>query len=839
MHSGLDRIVSSSEDSFAYDVAGNLKNMVYNGKSMVFSFDDEGRLQSNDTLGVQYVADGDGNVVVRRSGAIEQGFVIDPLSEGWQPLYQFDSTGRDRYFVWEGNHPLASFSDVERPEYYLVDHLGTPRVVTNEDGQEVSRVRNLVFGGETGPVAPDALEPGFAGMILDSRSGIYLSRRRSYAAHYGRYLQPEPEFRVPSGNQADMSVYAYAGNDPVNLHDRSGGGSGVVLMGPGGGLPFASVAGPAFAPSMSINLPPLTPMSALQGELGDPFLPIRIPAPDFAAPLQFDPTAPSPLTIGPPHGDLTTPDFPPADSPTEAGGGRSPPSRIGGWPDWSPPMPIDVWPDRNPPMPIDVWPDSNPPTPIDVWPEFSPPFAGPSIGPPGASDGWPLRGPHGEYPKTSPSFRAPQPHARPIGAVLPTFAKKNDGSDKPKPGDSEVPKQKPAKPSRGGVFGPGWFRDFVDGPWGKALDWLGGLLGGLGGADSDPPGRDGSDPSPGPGQPKPPKPVIGPNEPTTWPPGVKPVPGAGPISPGTGRPGPRPPARPRPNTPGPRTGLHARSNSNVGGVTFEGAQLPVFENPVGIGVDDSGRLFLIDEKNSTVSSSPVSIDEIAVIFQAIYTHGVAPYVSIDPNPQDPNGDHLVVRHDLATKNTFVGWVLFEADRLMKSYSLGEDNLSRKPVRTSVPSYPDLLTFDDDQPEDEDLWNRFWIAPSSVSRHDSSERTFATFEISMMVDTEVMEFDGAHLVPATSASESAYAGAFSTWFTKHYSAIAQETETDEFAEIPNAEFSVLDRLKKLAFVAAAALYLRDKGQPLPLCISQHRAMPYETPSTTPALTVSRT
>ena len=117
--------------------------------------------------------------------------------------------------------------------------------------------------------------------------------------------------------------------------------------------------------------------------------------------------------------------------------------------------------------------------------------------------------------------------------------------------------------------------------------------------------------------------------------------------------------------------------------------------------------------------------------------------------------------------------------------------------------------------------------------------FATFEISMMVDTEVMEFDGAHLVPATSASESAYAGAFSTWFTKHYSAIAQETETDEFAEIPNAEFSVLDRLKKLAFVAAAALYLRDKGQPLPLCISQHRAMPYETPSTTPALTVSRT
>lgn len=57
----------------------------------------------------------------------------------------------------------------------------------------------------------------------------------------------------------------------------------------------------------------------------------------------------------------------------------------------------------------------------------------------------------------------------------------------------------------------------------------------------------------------------------------------------------------------------------------------------------------------------------------IYPVGIGPGVTIDPIPDDENADHIVKYFGNIT-NTHYGYVYFEADRLLKTYTLGKDNL---------------------------------------------------------------------------------------------------------------------------------------------------------------------
>ena len=45
-----------------------------------------------------------------------------------------------------------------------------------------------------------------------------------------------------------------------------------------------------------------------------------------------------------------------------------------------------------------------------------------------------------------------------------------------------------------------------------------------------------------------------------------------------------------------------------------------------------------------------------------------------------------VRHGPGTADTYVGWILFEADRIMKVYGLGTDNVTRQRVVSRIADY---------------------------------------------------------------------------------------------------------------------------------------------------------
>jgi len=110
----------------------------------------------------------------------------------------------------------------KRVVFFLHDHLGSVRYRTDDRGQITSRLAYTPFGVPQQPPEPHALQPAFAGLFFDPDTRLYITPGRRYSPHLGRFVQVDPQHRIPYGSPADLSPYTYSGNDPVNYVDRTG-----------------------------------------------------------------------------------------------------------------------------------------------------------------------------------------------------------------------------------------------------------------------------------------------------------------------------------------------------------------------------------------------------------------------------------------------------------------------------------------------------------------------------------------------------------------------------------------------------------------------------------------
>jgi RHS repeat-associated protein len=104
--------------------------------------------------------------------------------------------------------------------YYVgSDHLGTPKVVTDNTGNIVRQIEYDAWGVKTRDTNPGFdLPVGFAGGIPDDATGLVRFGFRDYEPGTGRWMAKDPIF-FKSGQ---LNLFGYALNDPVNKVDSTG-----------------------------------------------------------------------------------------------------------------------------------------------------------------------------------------------------------------------------------------------------------------------------------------------------------------------------------------------------------------------------------------------------------------------------------------------------------------------------------------------------------------------------------------------------------------------------------------------------------------------------------------
>ena len=218
-----DRLLSLADYRFIYDSAGNLveKRRGMDSQAITrYRYDSDNRLIRVETPdGVsEYRYDPLGRRMMKTTPQGETQFVYD----GAKLLVDIVN-GRHALYVYEqgGFRPLVRADRAENGEavyHYHLDHLGTPREMTDAQGQIVWSAKFKAYGALLdGGVRQISNPLRFQGQYHDIETGLHYNLNRYYDAEIGRYITHDP-----IGLEGGSNFYSYVYDNPTCYSDPTG-----------------------------------------------------------------------------------------------------------------------------------------------------------------------------------------------------------------------------------------------------------------------------------------------------------------------------------------------------------------------------------------------------------------------------------------------------------------------------------------------------------------------------------------------------------------------------------------------------------------------------------------
>ncbi|HAU4342098.1 TPA: RHS repeat-associated core domain-containing protein, partial [Serratia marcescens] len=103
------------------------------------------------------------------------------------------------------------------PYQVHVDHLGTPKALTDASGQVVWKASYSPFGKASITTQGPTFNLRFPGQYYDAETGLHYNWRRYYDPNTGRYITSDP-----IGLAGGINTYAYALSNPIGNADPTG-----------------------------------------------------------------------------------------------------------------------------------------------------------------------------------------------------------------------------------------------------------------------------------------------------------------------------------------------------------------------------------------------------------------------------------------------------------------------------------------------------------------------------------------------------------------------------------------------------------------------------------------
>jgi RHS repeat-associated protein len=248
--------------SYVYDKVGNRLTQTVNNTTTVYSYDHNDRLLSeavNGSITDTYTYDNNGSTLTKIEGISlttytwnddkrlvranvngtqveytynDGGIRVSSINNGVETRYLLDEGGVAQ--VWEEYSPtsdvkvsydygynLISQTQSSRTSYYVVDGLGSTRLLIDDQGQILNSYDYDGFGKTINTSGSESNKYQFAGEQFDATLGDYYLRQRFYDTETGRFVRRDT-YEGDIENSMSLHKYIYADNNSINSTDPSG-----------------------------------------------------------------------------------------------------------------------------------------------------------------------------------------------------------------------------------------------------------------------------------------------------------------------------------------------------------------------------------------------------------------------------------------------------------------------------------------------------------------------------------------------------------------------------------------------------------------------------------------